>query len=405
MLLRELLERRISPDLVERALDPEILALLVEESVTEAPDLIDETINATLCAIQTARSGLDLGTMRRTVRWAARNIRNRVPDADRLRLFSATGLSSVSCEEMRRYVLDHRAEISDLFERANLADLQALSDLMLEGVTGLDEMQSDVSHTADTRQVVDLWLRGTPVSEIASQLEDEGVEDLSRFVEEYASYLLPWGVSGLIRIANHQLALDPTQTVRTFPAMLKWGVPTVEATWAHSSGITSRQLAISLGELYGSGADQPSPTDFRRWLRDQDVDALAAELQITGRLLQETTRAIVRSRRSEALDRLEGGTLFPVRASIRLQRRVAASIPLRLTDVQPLTLARDYFSVVNRNATAVRSGRLTLGYLPWDLSTALGPEIDAGLETSVQLEGTRRDDNGTWIDVQISAEP
>jgi helicase len=404
VLLRQLVQRRISPDLLERALDPEILALLVEEAVTEERDLIDATLDASLCAVQTERSGLEIETLKRTVRWAARNIRNRVPDPDRRRLFSTTGLSSVSCEQILRYVLDHRAEVADLFERANLADLQPISDLLLEGVVGIDEMQSDLSHTADTRQVVDLWLRGTPVASIATQANEEGVEDLARFVEEYAAYLLPWGVSALIRIATSQLALIPTPTVRSFPAMLKWGVPTVEATWAHASGITSRQVAIGLGERYASEALEPSPRDFRRWLHGHDVDGLAAELNISGRVLQETARAIVSSRRSDALNQLEAGTLFPAGASVKVQRRIGPLIPRRLAALGPLSLARDYFSGVNRNSIALLAGQTLLGYLPWDLSTALGPEMDGGMELRVEFNAARIEETDTWLDVTVSAD-
>jgi hypothetical protein len=58
------------------------------------------------------------------------------------------------------------------------------------------------------------------------------------------------------------------------------------------------------------------------------------------------------------------------------------AIPGRLVDVR-----RDYDSIINRNSIAIATGELVLGYLPWDLSIALAPEIDAGLAVAATARG------------------
>jgi hypothetical protein len=399
-LLSDLVANRISHDELEAHLDPEILGLLLEEGLHERPELLDEVIDGTLCAVQAEREEVATAPLKRQFREIAAGIVNRVPERKRLVTFGATGLSSRSCEQLRVHAIENREALSDLLETANLSDLESLTDLLVAAVEPIAEMQSSVAQPADIRGVLDSWLLGTPVSDMAAILDADQPEAIARFVEEYAAYLLPWGVTAFMRIASAELGLEPSITARTFPSMLKWGVPTVEATWAHSSGVTSRQLAITLGELFGAQVEDRSPATFRIWLRAQDVDSLAADFDLEGQSLQQTARAVVHSRRSESLQRLEAGNLFPVTASVRLPARTNAAA-IRRVDSPPLSLKRDYGSAINRNATYVALGDQPLGYLHWDLSTALGPEIDAGLLPTVSWEGIGADERGAVLQVRI----
>lgn len=402
-LLEQLIAERITPTAVGEALDAEILAMLVEEAAGQSS--VEGVLSQTLGAVQAERRGVSFRPMVDAVVAASRDIRRRVGDVELMKVYSSTGLTSTSCEQLRAYALDLRNEAVPLLTSATLADLQALSDLLIGAVEALDEMQSTVEQPADVRQVVDLWILGTPVSEIARQTGANSVESLSRFVEEYASYLLPWGISAFLRIAQDRLDFEATPVARTFPAMLKWGVPTIEATWAHSFGIGSRQIAIALGERYAGASAERSPANFRDWVRQQEIEVLADELGITGASLQETTRALVRSRRSTALVRLEAGELLPLRLSIKVGAHDTVPTIRRAAETTGAALRRDYFNLVNRNSVVVDVGRLAVGYLPWDISTALAPEIDAGMLLSATIERVREEATDTWIDLLIDHVP
>ena len=79
------------------------------------------------------------------------------------------------------------------------------------------------------------------------------VEQLSQYVEDLCGYRLPWIVSGLLRIARETLSIQAQifdEYIRSYPSMMKYGLPDPVATWAMSAGIDTRETALFIAEKY-----------------------------------------------------------------------------------------------------------------------------------------------------------
>ena len=86
------------------------------------------------------------------------------------------------------------------------------------------------------------WLEGAPLSSIRERFSDgfSSIEELGILIEDLFGYKLPWGTSGFIRIALHQLELtdaDLSVFAKYLPSMIKYGVPYPETAWLVSAGI------------------------------------------------------------------------------------------------------------------------------------------------------------------------
>ena len=366
--LRDLLNNRISPELVDAAIDPAILAILMEEGVD--PDAaVDGLLPNTLCAVQAARQNINIAPLAAAMRATARRIVTEVPAGTARRVFASTGLSSKSCEQLRLHI---------------------------------PETADQSGFPGDYDQPVRLWLQGMTVSGVAATL-DVTTDRMSELIEEFVAYKLPWGVTALWRIAQLELGLEGLSDVaESLPAMLKYGVPTPEATWAHAAGVSSRTLATLLGERFGAEGSDQTADSFATWLATQQVETLADEYGVSGQALREVASAVLRSRPNRLIDELDLGTLLPRTVAVRLLRSVPpASLGRLLANSDPIHLVRDYDSALSRNSILVAAGSRRLAYLPWDLAVALAPEIDGGRAVLAVALGTSEGEKGPELIVRL----
>ena len=162
-----------------------------------------------------------------------------------------------------------------------------------------------------------LWLQGMTVADVASTL-GVSTDTMSELIEEFVAYKLPWGVTALWRIAKLELELDEMSDVAdALPAMLKYGKPTPEATWAHAAGVSSRNFATLLGERFATESEASDAAAFSAWLATQQVETLAEEYGVSGQALREVATAVVRSRPNPLIDELDAGTLLPRQIDVR----------------------------------------------------------------------------------------
>ncbi len=104
---------------------------------------------------------------------------------------------------------------------------------MLDACASLDEMQPEAPFDGDRRELLAAWISGSTVGAIRGALGDAPpVEALTKFIEDFFAYRLPWGFASYLRIAEQALdmgreAVGPGP--RFFPSMVKFGVPFPEA--------------------------------------------------------------------------------------------------------------------------------------------------------------------------------
>ena len=93
--LTEFVQNRLSPEAFESDLDPEILALLVEEepeSVSE--DFVQDIPNGNLVTIQAKRKPYTMEPLNQVFIRVAKNVIKHVPEPEYRAVYSTTGLST-----------------------------------------------------------------------------------------------------------------------------------------------------------------------------------------------------------------------------------------------------------------------------------------------------------------------
>jgi len=241
------------------------------------------------------------------------------------------------------------------------------------------------------------WISGLPVPEIARRLTppDQSpmeVARLARAIEEAASYLLPWGFSAYLQIAEHVLGVSPASAVAALPGLVKYGVPEPTAAWLMGFGVTSRFLGMSIAAEYSRQGGDSDPASLREWLTRQDPVQLGSVVGVTSELLTELASVLERTRRPRLSSDLQRGPLLPRDGYVAVRDEPAARMAASgLSAGQSVELVRDYESSLDRNSIRVVVDGEDIGSLDPASSAVLAIEVDAGLRVNARV--TQREES------------
>ena len=414
-LLQQIVASRISDETLENAaatLDPEILAIAVEEGVETADS--DEwvgSLSGTYAARRAEDEKVDFEPLVRSARLAARNVFSRAPERSRRLTYAQTGLSSYSCEFLSQFVETHQEELRHLILGGGHDDLESLNGLVIDSSLGLPEAQTVTVFSGDLESLLGFWVSGYPIEEIAERVlgDTDSREQLSRYIEELFGYRLPWIVSALFRISKEALGIRDNEVpeyIRCYPSMVKHGLPDPVAAWAMSAGVSTRRIALRLAEAYEGYAQGSFGHDgFVSWLSSLSDESLRIDYGITGYALDDLRYKLGRSVGNPFLNPIRPlNEVLPVQTEVvgvfYENRRIAARSVMEGDKVE---LQRDYENPVDPNAVMVRHNSGQIGFLPRDIAQRLAPEIDAGNPLNAFVVKKELQDKPT-ITVEISLE-
>ena len=408
-LLQQIIFSRLSDESIENAaaaLDPEILAIAVEEEVEAANTY--EWITS-LEETYVAQQAIDIDPLVKSARLAAEKVFARAPEASWRRVYAQTGLSSSSCKTLSRFANTHADTLRVLLINAGFNDREELNRLVLDASLPLPEAQTVTTFAGDPEVLLGLWLEGMSINKIVELTSDgsDSVEDISGYIEELFGYRLPWIISALFRISKEALDIqeeEPSEYIRCYPAMVKHGLPDPVASWAMSAGITSRSVACSLAEGFAKQASGASShEDFVTWLSSLSDDSLRHDYSVTGYVLDDLKYKLGRMAINPLLKPIK-----PIHEVLPLQEKVVgvfyenrwiAARSVRAGD--RLVLHRDHDNPVDPNAVAVHHTAGQIGFLPRSLAQRLAPEIDSGSVIVATAMKTAQKDKSA-ISVELS---
>ena len=102
---------------------------------------------------------------------------------------SAVGLSAIT-------PTSNAGTVTRLLGDQDPVDRDELTELLVDALSGLSEMDPNASLTGDDRLLMSKWLDGEPVAAMADIVPGDP-QEVTRYIEEVFSYLLPWGISAL----------------------------------------------------------------------------------------------------------------------------------------------------------------------------------------------------------------
>ncbi|SRR6266566_1392363 len=389
--LSDLVNNRLSEDEARKKLDPEILAILVEEGLDSlSQETIDKILNGSLVSVQTSGSLELLPRLKNTFKETADEITSRSPNRTYWPVYSATGLRTESCETLRKYVIDHKDALLNLLTVSDERNFPEFVKMCLDACVLLPEMQPTREFGGSYEDLLMRWLSGKGIREIIEEFKDEAtsVEDLGKFIEEFFCYELPWGISAFVKIAAEVLELEFEKLpdmVRFTPSMIKIGVSAPPATWAFSAGIPFRSAAQKAGAKYLGQSPQPNYKDFSRWIKTINPEDLQYQFGLKGPVLREVSKALSRFGTNELLKNYTSlDDFLPretwVRGIEHEEERIIHALGAQKGD--PIELVRDYDNSADRNAIQLHLKGHQLGFVERELAQVLAVEIDAGLALS-----------------------
>ena len=386
-LLLDLVNERLSESALSEILDPEILALLVEEGSEFFSDAnLEKVLNGTLVQTQARRNEVETKKLREAFRNVAEKITDRVPDRSYQLVYSSTGLSSESCEKLRDFIVENQGKLTDLLKNAGPSEVDDMATLFLDGCLSISEMRPEREFGGSYSELLQLWLSGAGITEIVSEFGEQtaSLEELAKFIDDLFGYRLPWGISALTRISMKELGLQPedlSEYAKYFPTMVKFGVPTPEASWALSLGIPFRKAGIEVAAKYLIETESPSREDFTQWLGRLNSEELRYEFGLEGPTLEDASRALSRSGLNTLLrEHATSEEILPYDTyivGIAYENRFVVASRARIE--QSVSLVRDYDNLVDRNAVKVQLNGQTVGYLERQLAQLVAPDMDCGL--------------------------
>lgn len=386
--LKDLTFDRLTPEAFHDKLNPEIIALLVEESGQFSADSIDKVLEETLVSQQAKRLNWDIKALKVAFHESAKMISNLPTKPEYLPVYSATGLSTDSCEQLRLFIEKNVDSTTRLLLETNAENVISSAKTILNAISPIQEMQSDDQFGGDLDELFEDWLQGKGVYEISTAIErNEKIESLAKFVEGYFSYRLPWGMSSFLKIASAILEIAPDRIslhTKFLPSMVKFGVPNPIASWAMAIGIPFRRMAMALASDYVAEIDSPNYRNFLEWLRKISSEDLREKYDLRAPVLDDVTKLLYRTGRNALIqekwgidDYLKEET-WVTGISFGDRRIVAKSAKAG----QEVRLIRDYENLVDRNAIRVVLHGEDLGYIDRNLAQALAPYIDTGIDLS-----------------------
>ena len=372
---------------LNKELDPEILALLVEEGKDlVSVERMDSVLEGSLVQVQANRQKVPMTRLSQAFREATEEIIKRVSDPALWQLYSSTGLSTDSCELLRTSILESKDSFAQMLRLADLTELENVITSILSLCSQLEEMRPRDDFGGRQNELLKRWMMGASITALMNEFGDQAAspEQLARYVADFFSYRLPWGVSAFIRVGQSILQVKDQETsafMRFLPSMIKYGVPTPEASWAMAAGIPTREVAIKIGARYSAERSPRDYSDFREWLGRLDSETLRRDFEIRSPVLEDVTKTLKRTGVNPYLKKFQTVVqMLPHKTQvvgIRFDNRSDVARGARAG--QLVELVREYDNLVDRNAIGVYLNGRQMGYLERPLAQLAAPDIDSGL--------------------------
>lgn len=401
--VKDLAGDRLSEEGLKASLDPEILALLVEEASDKfSIDDVTNLLDSSLVKVQADRKGQSLEKLNQAFLEVAQKITTNIPDPELRAVYSYTGLSSNSCEVIRQHIEANEEQVKDLLQHATIESTDEIADLLLPLCLSLPETRTTMEFAGDYGELFKRWLEGADFKEIVFSFEHQAdsAEELGKFIDDAFRYRLPWGIRSYLRIAQKitemkteasQIA-EISEVMKFFPAMVKYGLPDPVACWARSIGIPFRRTAIQLSTRFKENFDTYNYDMFLAWLGALTFEQLQSDFGLSRPYLEDLYKTISRADINLALREINSfNTFLPINVEvqgIKYEGREVTALRARVNAI--VTLERDYDLVYDRNAIAISLFNQPLGYVPRKVAQILAPEMDIGTYYQGQIIEVQR---------------
>lgn len=389
-ILNDLAGERLSINSLREKIDAEVLALLMEEGGFDSLNkVLDEIIESSLVNFQSKNSS-EIKLLVQGFKTISEKISQEVP-AEFIGVFSSTGLSSRSCLVLKNFIELNSSTIKQFYNSPSVENNLEFLSMILDVLSEIIEMEPISTFDGDVLDLLKKWIMGDDINELISSVKSQDKTEIAKFIEEYFGYKLPWGISSFLQIAQKIFDISEEKVpneMRYLSSMVKYGVPTYEASWCMMMGIPFRKLALRISSKYLSLSNESEYSKFVEWISSIDSESLQKDFGIKSPFLEDISNALNRNGVNPLLKnkiKLEEILETPLSISgIRFENRYVAANKIKESEI--VILSRDYDNAYDRNAIKVFSlNKSELGFLSRNMAQYLAPYLDCGIEFNAKV--------------------
>lgn len=252
-----------SKEIIFSILDAQLLAWILETCVDEVDELeIQRVLNRLLCNVQALNFEKELDIFKQSIKARAIEVRNRISDLSKRKLFNLTGLSVTSNEVITSYAQQLSTTIKDYLtiDEVPTQFWQETYDVFKQ----IPELSQNLK-TENINVLID-WIKGKDYQELA-ETYFEGKTELVVSQLEKVCYSFSWGLNSVVRHLEFYLNDGTLPSVfKNLSSYVNHGVPNAAAVYAISLGVFDRQVVIALSKEYRTHHATVEYSQFKAWL-------------------------------------------------------------------------------------------------------------------------------------------
>ncbi len=393
VLVQELVQKRIKQEewneRLTQLLEPELMALLVEEAI-DTPDeqYIEGILNQSLFKIQAL--DMDSTNLKTVALNASINFYSQVEDRKKQKIYAKTGLCLKSCERIAKYIENNLEHIKETISEDDY--LSYIINYVFECISDIQEMKStrgEISqiNIKDNKKfigtVLNMWISGIEIEEIRSKWilykENYSVENLNTFIEEMLVYKYPWGVSAFNTILSYYLDEDIDkypEGIKNATIFVKNGLNDIYSCFAKELGTPTRETSKLISEYFYKTYSRYNLRNFMKMFIGLSYNDLRYTIGLTN---EWELKAILERQQFYNLDNfanIKKTNVCTYIKGIRYEERIKVARKLSEGDI--VLLEREYTNKYDRNAILIKKDTEIVGYVDRHIAKQLAADIDLG---------------------------
>jgi len=387
--------------------EPFLLSMLVEEIVeTSDQDIIEQILGTSLFKFQTLGTELLAQGLRKIIE----DIKEQVPEIERIKVFGSNGFRLASNLVMERYIQTNLEDIKTAFDNV---DLRAFMKFVLEAIEQEEILEiqfNDKLHELNFNlsalvSVIESWIEGESIDTVFDKWGECVSEEMKNkdkfytFLSKGLAYKIPWATTTFLMHLSFQLHIDIKdfpEDIRSLSSYIKYGVNSNLGCFAMSLGISNRDLSKLLKNKYRG---DNTFLNFVSWLSNLSTSEVTDwDLNQYDRdnIFEVSLRLSSQNYRPEVPFPLE----VDIKGTYYFENARLNSLDVEVED--ELSLVREYDNEFDLYAIQVVKADKFIGYIPREFAKPLAIEIDLGGQTfSIKVISAERKSDYLQISIHI----
>lgn len=392
---------------LEELSEPFILSLLTEEMVeSEDEKLIERIIDNSLFKIQVA----DISPIRKGFKKIVKNIRQSIPEQQRLDAFATNGFNLKSNCSLEIYIENNIENLKIIIEKDDhqtllLEILKSLDDMDINEVQFDEKLEKLNGVISSIYEFLIAWIEGVDINILYNLWKKTVHKDLESkakmfvFLSQGITFKIPWGITAFMTILVFKLQMkleDLPSNIQSLSSYVKCGLNDKIACLALSLGLKSRELSKFVSN---KNPFSDSHQSFVTWLSNLTISEINS-WKINNVEKEDVIDLALKFNTKKFKTKIPKELSFWIKGTFFLTSSRANSLKAKVGDL--ISYERDIDNQFDPFAIKLfLDGNGFLGFIPRELAKPLSIEIDLN-EKKYAITIIKVVENGSLNNIKVA---